>query len=206
MAKTAIIKAAHYDETEAALALDPIVIAMAHGLNGVPRSELVHIDEDGDEGGPRFEFMQSANSEYRERGGLGGGHIGAVASALLKLHNPDAPAAVKEAPAFLFAAYRDSVFAGSDEDRAMAHADIVTGEADFSAACKALAAYMVKEADYLAAIDREWAKDRITALYTAAGQVMSADETDFEELSASNMRLEFEADTLRFVIVRTAAR
>lgn len=75
-----VIRAAHYDETVKALVADPIVIDMAGGLAGVPVSELAH-----DGGTPRFEFMQAANAEYKSRGGEGGGHIGAVAEALLKL-------------------------------------------------------------------------------------------------------------------------
>lgn len=73
-----VIKAAHYDETEKRLAQDSIVIAMAKGLAGVKREDLVHAN-----GTPRFEFMLSANKEYRERGGTDGGHIGAIAHALL---------------------------------------------------------------------------------------------------------------------------
>lgn len=74
-----VIKAAHYDETEKRLAQDPIIIDMAGGLKGVARADLVH--EDGTT--PRFEFMLGANTEYRDRGGTDGGHIGAVAHALL---------------------------------------------------------------------------------------------------------------------------
>jgi len=77
-----VIKAKHYAETEDRLAQDPIIQAMAKGLAGVPRSELVH---DGPDATPRFEFMQAANAEYRKRGGKDGGHIGAVAHALLKV-------------------------------------------------------------------------------------------------------------------------
>jgi hypothetical protein len=61
---------------------DPIIIDMAGGLKGVPMSELVH---DGPDSTPRFEFMTAANAEYRKRGGKDGGHIGAVAEALLRL-------------------------------------------------------------------------------------------------------------------------
>lgn len=74
-----IIRAAHYDETEQRLAKDPIVINMAGGLAGVQRKDLVH--DDGTT--PRFEFMMSANAEYRARGGDDGGHLGAIAHALL---------------------------------------------------------------------------------------------------------------------------
>jgi hypothetical protein len=74
------IRAAHYGETERQLMNDHIVIAMAHGLAGVPREQIVH-----DNGQPRFEFMQAANREYESRGGTNGGHIGAVANAIVSL-------------------------------------------------------------------------------------------------------------------------
>lgn len=81
---TTIIQAAHYGETERRLASDPIIIAMAKGLADVPRTELVHDTSESDTHlTPRFEFMQAANAEYRSRGGTDGGHIGAVAHALL---------------------------------------------------------------------------------------------------------------------------
>lgn len=76
------IKAAHYDETEIRLMADPIIVDMAGGLKGVPRDQLMHT---GPENTPRFEFMMRANEEYRSRGGTDGGHIGAVARALLRL-------------------------------------------------------------------------------------------------------------------------
>ena len=83
-----VIRAAHYSETEQRLAQDPIVIAMARGLAGVPTEDLAHED-----GTPRFEFMQAANRTYRQRGGTDGGHIGAVARALLNLRAVDETAA-----------------------------------------------------------------------------------------------------------------
>lgn len=73
-----VIRSADYDETEKRLAQDPIVIDMAGGLAGVKREDMVHAN-----GTPRFEFMLGANTEYRDRGGTDGGHIGAVAHALL---------------------------------------------------------------------------------------------------------------------------
>jgi len=75
-----VIRSKDYDETEQRLTVDPIVIAMALGLTGAPRASLTH-----DDGTPRFEFMTAANREYRTRGGTDGGHIGAVAAALLTL-------------------------------------------------------------------------------------------------------------------------
>lgn len=71
------IRASHYGETEKRLASDPIIIAMAKGLAGVPREEMFH-----ENGTARHEFMMAANREYRSRGGTDGGHIGAVANAL----------------------------------------------------------------------------------------------------------------------------
>lgn len=94
----AMLRSKDYGETEARLAADPIVIAMAKGLANVPRSELVHDTSDVTDTDvtPRFEFMQRANAEYRERGGTDGGHIGAVAHALLMVL--DAPAATPPKP------------------------------------------------------------------------------------------------------------
>jgi hypothetical protein len=77
------IRAKHYSETEARLVEDPIVHAMAGGLLKTPREELAH--DNGPDATPRHEFMGAANAEYRERGGKDGGHIGAVAHALLAL-------------------------------------------------------------------------------------------------------------------------
>jgi hypothetical protein len=74
------LRAKHYDETESRLASDPIVLEMARGLVTVPRDQMAHED-----GSPRFEFMQAANAQYRKMGGCDGGHIGAVASALLRV-------------------------------------------------------------------------------------------------------------------------
>lgn len=74
------IRAAHYGEAVARLMADPIIIDMAGGLAGVPLDTLTHPD-----GTARFEFMQGANAEYRNRGGKDGAHIGGIAEALLKL-------------------------------------------------------------------------------------------------------------------------
>lgn len=83
-----VIRAEHYDEIENWLTEDLIVQAMAKGLAGVPRAEMVH-----DDGTPRFEFMLAANHEYEKRSAhnsathdqITGAHLGAVAYALLKL-------------------------------------------------------------------------------------------------------------------------
>jgi hypothetical protein len=74
------VTAAHYAETEARLMRDPIVIAMAEGVREMNPADLAHGD-----GTPRHEFMLAANDEYRKRGGSDGGHLGAIASAILAL-------------------------------------------------------------------------------------------------------------------------
>jgi hypothetical protein len=87
-----VIESADYEECRQRLMKDPIVINMAGGLRGIPLMQMVH-QEDVDENGklkdphptPRFEFMMSANAEYRERGGTDGGHMGAIAEALIRL-------------------------------------------------------------------------------------------------------------------------
>lgn len=78
------IEAEHYEETRLRLIQDPIVRDMAKTLPG-PGSSMDHIlHEDGT---PRFQFMQAANNEYRSRGGKDGGHIGAIAEALIRILN-----------------------------------------------------------------------------------------------------------------------
>lgn len=67
-----------HGEVEEALAADPIIQDMAKGLYGHPYNELAH-----EGGAPRHEFMGAANDEYRKRGGLIEGHMGAVGRALL---------------------------------------------------------------------------------------------------------------------------
>jgi hypothetical protein len=84
-----VIESADYEQTRQRLMKDPIIIAMAKEMAGHPKSELAHGElpkyKDDPWPTPRFEFMMAANSEYRERGGTDGGHIGAVAEALLRL-------------------------------------------------------------------------------------------------------------------------
>jgi hypothetical protein len=205
------LRSKDYGETEARLAQDPIVIAMAKGLAGVPREELVHVDEDGDEGGARFEFMQSANAEYRERGGKDGGHIGAVANALLLVLEADPP--VAPAPTVVYHASRDSLNARSDEDTAMAHESVVSNEPDFAKAKQALVAHMVKEAQYLAKeygpdafykVNRggnEWAEKRVAGLMEQATKVMWASKDGFEGEGAWK-QMAFDVGSLRFQLVR----
>lgn len=189
----AMIRAKHYDEAEARLAQDPIVIAMAQGLADVPRYKLVH---DGPDGGPRFEFTQRANAEYRERGGKDGGHIGAISAALLMiLDGPEAPQPTKVVRYF---ATRSVPEARGDEDRAMTSVTIIRDEADERVARKALVDYMVHdEAGALA--DRDWAADRIAAIYAQVPKVQAATFTGGTPWEA----LTFDADKIRFQLVRT---
>lgn len=79
------IRAAHYAETEQALAEDPIVHGLAAGVSKTDRDEIAHPG-----GTPRHDFMGAANAEYRERGGkIDARHIGAVASAILAVLDED---------------------------------------------------------------------------------------------------------------------
>lgn len=84
-----IIESPDYEETRQRLMKDPIIIAMAKGLKGAPINDIAHVhnldDPFNPNPTPRFEFMMAANSEYRSRGGTDGGHMGAVAEALLRL-------------------------------------------------------------------------------------------------------------------------
>ena len=80
------IESEDYEIVRQRLMKDPIVIGMAVGLDGVPMEQLIHNDDPKDpRPTPRFEFMMQANKTYRERGGTDGGHIGAVAEALIRL-------------------------------------------------------------------------------------------------------------------------
>lgn len=74
------IEAAHYGETRARLKADPIVREMAATVATEHLPQLAAWD-----GTPRFAFMQAANREYAARGGQDGGHIGAVAEAIIEL-------------------------------------------------------------------------------------------------------------------------
>lgn len=77
----ATIKAAHYGETEARLLEDPIVIELA---SEIPWNELNDrfLNNDME---PNFDFMMRANDAYASRGGKDGGHIGAIANAIVAL-------------------------------------------------------------------------------------------------------------------------
>ncbi|AGK86115.1 hypothetical protein SEA_KERBEROS_88 [Mycobacterium phage Kerberos] len=78
----AVIQSKEYGETEARLQHDPIVVAMSVEMSGAP--EHIKASWTHDNGEPNFQFMQIANREYARRGGKDGGHIGAIAKALLK--------------------------------------------------------------------------------------------------------------------------
>lgn len=188
----AIIKAAHYDETEARLAKDPIIQAMAKGLADVPLSELIH---DGPDGGPRFEFMQAANREYDERGGKDGGHIGAVANALLL-----ALKEVKPTKIVSYYAGRSVPGAQGDENVAMTSVDIYSGD-DFQKARDALIDYMVNtEAKSLAKYrSDDWAIKRMAAVFDAVQALMFAEFPGKE----SREVLSFDADKIRYQLVRS---
>lgn len=97
----------------------------------------------------------------------------------------------------LYWATRDSLKARTDEDAAMAHASITKNEPDLLVAKKALANYMLDEANDLA--NRDWAEKRVKDLRDKALDVMAAEfigEDSWEALS-------FDADsTLRFQLIR----
>jgi hypothetical protein len=78
--KPVVLQAMHYAETERRLMGDPIVRDMAEGVRHMDRADLAH-----DTGTPRHEFTMAANDEYRKRGGTDGGHLGAIATAILNL-------------------------------------------------------------------------------------------------------------------------
>jgi hypothetical protein len=80
-----VIESADYEQARQRFMKDPIVMAMAKGLKGVPVTEIAH------EGSktPKFEFMQAANREYQSRGGKDAAHIGAIAEALIRLLEAD---------------------------------------------------------------------------------------------------------------------
>lgn len=77
----ATIRAAHYDDDEKRLSEDPIVKQMAAEL---PNDGFLgrYLHESGE---PTFNFMLTANKEYRKRGGTDGAHIGCIAHAILMI-------------------------------------------------------------------------------------------------------------------------
>lgn len=189
----AVIKAAHYGETEARLMLDPIVIDMAKGLADVPRKELVH---DGPDGGPRFEFMQAANAQYRDRGGKDGGHIGAVAHALINLLDQGIAPPTKVVKFF---ASRGSATAWRDEDVAMASVAIHSGD-DEAEARQALVDYITgKEVAYLFDNGADWAVERAGKMISLITDIY---QDKFEGGKAHEV-LAFEADGIVFRLTRT---
>lgn len=84
--RSAVIESPEYEATRQRLVDDPIVQALADELTAgiaeghTSKSALVH-----DDGAPRFEMMQRCNAEYARRGGVAGGHIGAVAEAIIRI-------------------------------------------------------------------------------------------------------------------------
>lgn len=97
MSKTAVLEAPHYRETRERLKNDPHVRAMAVSLTVKDVQEGTH------EGGcPRHELMGAANREYARRVEAAGdphngGHLGAVAEALVELVTERHEAAEHEA-------------------------------------------------------------------------------------------------------------
>lgn len=183
------IVSADYAINYALLASQDIVIDMAKGLADVPRKELASED-----GTPRFEFMQSANAEYRERGGKDAESIGAVAHALLNLLDSGIAPPTKVVKFF---ASRGSATAWRDEDVAMASVAIHSGD-DEDEARKALIDYMInEEAASLAKSD--WATGRITAIFAAAQKLL----TDKFEGGQSHEVLSYDADGIVFNLTRT---
>lgn len=186
-----VIKAKHYDETEARMAKDPVIIAMAHGLANEPREKLAH-----DDGTPRFEFMQAANKEYAARGGTDGGHIGAAARALLQVLDSGA---VKQKVVTYFA-NRSVPGATGDENAAMAYASIVSKEPSLKEAKKQLAHYMTDEASYLLQNGGDWAVARADLIFDQVKKLATADFSGEKDWEA----LDFEADGILFKLTRVA--
>lgn len=88
-----VIESPEYEATRQRLAEDPIVRTLAAELTAgiaeghTTMAALVHAG-----GSPRFEMMQRCNAEYARRGGSDGGHIGAVAEAIVRIWNePQVP-------------------------------------------------------------------------------------------------------------------
>lgn len=79
------LRATHYAETEQRLKTDPVIQQMAQEVqrSGEPQSQFAH-----ENGTPRHGFMCSANERYRALGGTDGGHLGAIATAVLALAYP----------------------------------------------------------------------------------------------------------------------
>ncbi len=79
------IEADHYRQEVALLKADPIVRQMAKDCEGAwdeekSRRFICHPDNH-----PTFEFMSTANAEYRERGGTQARTIGGVGRAIVSL-------------------------------------------------------------------------------------------------------------------------
>jgi len=74
------IEAEHYREVRDQMRADPIIQQMAREVPWYHQKEF--IDKDGH---PTWQFMSRANATYSIRGGKIGGHIGAVAEAIIEL-------------------------------------------------------------------------------------------------------------------------
>lgn len=186
-----VIQAAHYGETEERLTHDPIIIAMAMGLRDIPRKELAH-----DSGTPRHEFMLAANAQYCERGGTDGGHLGAVPKALLMLLGRDEFAPIKVVTYF---ASRDSLTAWRDEDRAMAHATIISGEPDLAVAKQALVDYITKEVGYKI---KNGSTSRVDDMLAMIPDIYAAQFDGIDDWES--VAFDTDPEGLRFKLVRTS--
>ena len=80
-----VIQAADYDETERALAEDPIIVAMAAELVGVRQLDRENPVEGEGVDFESWSFMHGALDEYRKRGGTIASHIGGPAAAIRDL-------------------------------------------------------------------------------------------------------------------------
>jgi hypothetical protein len=84
--RIAVIESPEYEATRQRLVEDPIVKALAAELSsGIAEGHTTKADMLHDDGAPRFEMMQRCNAEYARRGGVAGGHIGAVAEAIVRI-------------------------------------------------------------------------------------------------------------------------
>lgn len=83
-----VIESEQYATTRTRLTQDPIVREMAAELYaGIRDGKVTSESLFHDDGSPRFELMQRTNAQYAARGGQAGGHIGAIAEAIVQIWN-----------------------------------------------------------------------------------------------------------------------
>jgi len=75
-----VIEGAQYETTRRELMEDPLIQQMAQSIPIEALPLITHED-----GTPHLDFMIKANRRYRDLGGTRGGHIGAVAEAILRI-------------------------------------------------------------------------------------------------------------------------